>query len=91
MRIPTSIGFGIAGGILSGYILYRFLERFKVDDTKAIVLFLCIGFFLVSIEARLNGIVGFSGLIAIMALGICFRSKNPEQAQEISAGFPSSG
>ncbi len=87
MRIPTSIGFGIAGGILTGYILYRFLERFKVDDTKAIVLFLCIGFFLVSIEDRLNGLVGFSGLIAIMAMGICFRSKNPEQAQAISAGF----
>lgn len=85
IRIPTSILLGIAGGLSAGYLLHLFLK--KTERTKSMILFLCTAFMLVTIEDQMNGLIGFSGLIAIMAAGVIFARLSSEQAQALSAGF----
>lgn len=85
IRIPTSILLGIAGGLSVGYLLHLFLK--KTERTKSMILFLCTAFALVTIEDQMNGLIGFSGLIAIMAAGVIFARLSSEQAQALSAGF----
>lgn len=85
IRIPTSILLGIAGGLSAGYLLHLFLK--KTERTKSMILFLCTAFALVTIEDQMSGLIGFSGLIAIMAAGVIFARLSSEQAQALSAGF----
>ena len=87
LRIPTSILFGILAGGVLGFLLFRFLRRFSLNPMKELLLFLCIGFLLVTVENAFTGFVGFSGLIAVMAMGLAFAEKSPEKARVVSSGF----
>ncbi len=87
LRIPTSIILGIAGGIVIGLALSLFIAKTKLDDTKTIILFLCTAFLLVSAEDAMTGTVGFSGLIAVMAMGMAFAAKASEKGKSVSSGF----
>ena len=87
LRIPTSILSGILAGVLAGTGCSVFLHKAKTGTARTIMLFLCISFLLVTLEDLMTGIIGFSGLIAIMAMGIVYAKKDPAKAGEISAGF----
>lgn len=87
LRIPTSILLGIAGGAVVGILLAAFVEKTKLSNEKAILVFLCTAFLLVTAEDAMTGVIGFSGLIAVMAMGMVFAAKSGGTAQKISAGF----
>lgn len=87
LRIPTSILSGILLGALSGYCLHRFLRRAVVNPVKRLIVFLSMAFLLVTLEDSATGIVGFSGLIAVMAMGMMFARKSGKDAEELSAAF----
>ena len=87
LRIPTSILFGLIAGILIGFILHKLFEKANVDPTKIIIVFVCISFVLVTIENAAAGIIGFSGLIATMMLGITFASRSEKKAKSVSEGL----
>ncbi len=87
LRIPTSIILGIAAGYILGHLLYLFIERTDIDSTRSMVVMLCIGFLLVTLEDLMDSAVGFSGLIAIMTMGLVYREENGFRAEKISAGF----
>lgn len=87
LRIPTSIILGIAGGALAGYLLHLFFERVRMADTRKIIVFICAAFLLVAAENLFPGAVGFSGLIAVMAMGMMFAAKSGEHARMLSFGF----
>lgn len=87
LRIPTSILFGLIAGILIGLILHKLFEATSIDPAKTIIAFVCISFVLVSIENAATGIIGFSGLIATMVLGITFANRSEKKAKTVSEGL----
>ncbi|MBQ2203897.1 MAG: cation:proton antiporter [Oscillospiraceae bacterium] len=87
IRIPTSVIFGIAGGLFVGFLLHLLLKKVDMDSLRLLILFLCIAFALVSVEDLLTGVVGFSGLLAVMAAGVIFAKLSKERAKALSSGF----
>lgn len=87
VQIPTSIIFGLAAGLLVGGILVRFFNKIYINDTQKVIILLSISFIFVTIEGSLSGAVGFSGLLAVMAMGAQLKNKNEELAKEMSGKF----
>jgi NhaP-type Na+/H+ or K+/H+ antiporter len=87
IRIPSSILLGIAGGMGLGYAMHRFLSRIELSIVKTLILFLSASFLLVTLEDAMDGIVGFSGLIAVMAMGMMYARKAGKKAERLSQVF----
>ena len=87
MRIPSSILLGIAGGIAAGYVLHMFLSKVNLSSEKTLILFLSVSFLLVTLEDSMTGFIGFSGLIAVMAMGMMFARNSGKKAERLSKGY----
>lgn len=61
--------------------------RFHIRDTGKVLVILSVAFLLVSLEDRLQGKIGFSGLLAVMAMGILLQEKKYEVAKRLSGKF----
>ena len=85
LRIPTSILFGIISGIVIGYVLCKFYRLLKLSTGIELASMFAIGMVLITIERMMTGVVGFSGLLAIMALTATIRHIKPEMADKYSA------
>lgn len=83
--IPVSIILGIAAGIASGLILHIIFTKIHIRDTVKLLITLSVSFILVTLEDF--GKPAFSGLIAIMAMGIALTLKTPVQAKRLSAKY----
>ena len=87
LTIPTSIVFGLLGGAIAGLLLSFFFQRFHLRDSVKVMLILSISFLLVTAENYIKGNIGFSGLLAIMALGATLRQKKYELSRRLSLKF----
>ena len=85
IRVPISILLGVVIGCIMGYVLTICFEKLHIRDSEKIILILSIAFILVTMEDRLENTVPFSGLIAVMVLGITLQGKRKEVAQRLSA------
>lgn len=85
LRIPTSILFGIVSGIVLGYVLCKLYRLLKLPIGIELASMFAIGMVLIIIERIMTGIIGFSGLLAIMALTATIRYIKPEMADKYSA------
>ncbi|MFQ5454255.1 MAG: cation:proton antiporter, partial [Candidatus Zixiibacteriota bacterium] len=83
--IPVSIISGILIGLISGFILYKFFERYNPRATKRLLVILGISIILVNFEHVLENIVPFAALLAVMAIGFIILEKNEYMAHEISS------
>ncbi|MBS4461508.1 cation:proton antiporter [Aerococcaceae bacterium zg-B36] len=70
LGIPSAIVLGIAVGFLLGRLMQWLFKRISIASFEKIVLLLVVSFCLVSIEDVMTGIVKFSGLLAIMTMGM---------------------
>lgn len=86
-RIPSSILLGIAGGVFCGYYLSRLFSCFHMRDSIKVIIILSISFFLVSLEDAVSGLVGFSGLIAVMVMGITLAKFLPIAARRLGMKY----
>ncbi|MGN0370462.1 MAG: cation:proton antiporter [Butyrivibrio sp.] len=73
--IPGSIISGIVVGILAGILLVLFFKKIHMRDSVKLLVILSLSFLFIELQNRLEGIVPFSGLLAIMTLGIVIRQK----------------
>lgn len=87
LTIPTSIIFGLIGGILSGLILSSFFHKFHIRDSGKVIIILSVSFLLVTLEQDLSGYIGFSGLLAVMALGATLQRKKNTISKRLSGKF----
>lgn len=85
--IPVSIVLGLALGILSGMLLSRFFARFHMRDTTKVILLLSISFLFVTGEDALKQFVPFSGLLAVMSMGIALKVKKKTVSDRLSLKF----
>ncbi|MEI0447306.1 cation:proton antiporter [Brachyspira intermedia] len=91
IKIPTSIIFGLLLGIIIGFILSKFFTKFHIRDSAKVVIILSISFILVSIENSISnlfgGIIGISGLLAVMSIGAYLKKSKEELSKRLSLKY----
>ena len=87
LAVPVAIITGIIVGALCGFLLTKIFTHFKMRDTTKVGVILSLSFLLVSIEKGLEGTIGFSGLLAVMALGVVIQHQTSKVAVRLSRKF----
>lgn len=85
--IPTSIILGLLAGILVGWLLSLLFTKIHMRDTEKVLILLAVSFFFVTAEKWFTGIIGFSGLLGVMALGATLQYKKHVVAKRLSEKF----
>ena len=83
--VPVSIVLGAAFGLLIGFVLARFFERFHMRDSVKVVILLALAFLLVALKDVIP--VPFSGLLAVLGAGLGLRRWRLVVAQRLTAKF----
>lgn len=89
LQIPTSIILGLGGGLVLGYVLTEILKRVPTAHATIVVLLLGLSFLLVTLEDWITGPVAFSGLLAIMMLGLMVQRKLPRETLDLRVAMSS--
>ena len=87
IKIPTSIFFGISVGFLCAILLIYLFRKIHIRDSLKVIIILNISFLLVTFEHSLTGIIGFSGLLAIMSIGTGIQAKNTMLSKRMSIKY----
>ena len=87
LSIPASILTGVAAGLLLGWLLAQWFRRVHMRDSVKVVILLSLAFLLVAAEDALEGIVPFSGLLAVMGAGVGLQRWRSVVAQRLSLKF----
>lgn len=87
VQIPVSIITGLLVGFLLGYLLSILFSKIHMRDSKKVIILLSLAFLLVELENILEKIVPFSGLLAIMAVGVSIKEKNTNLAKRLSSKY----
>jgi NhaP-type Na+/H+ or K+/H+ antiporter len=85
VNIPVSVVLGCVIGGAIGAVLARLFAKSDMRTAAKTIALLCVGFILVSVEDRLTLKITFSGLIAVMAMGVMLAKKSPEIAESLSS------
>lgn len=84
LNVPIAIVLGIASGLVLGLILVWFFKKVHIRDTIKVIIICAICFGLVAVEELLDGIVGYSGLLATITIGIVITSRYKVLAERLS-------
>jgi NhaP-type Na+/H+ or K+/H+ antiporter len=87
LQIPASIISGVLIGVTIGLGLYLFFKKIHMRDSVKIIIILSLSCLLLTLQNKLEGIVPFSGLLAIMSVGITIYQKNSKLAGRLSAKY----
>lgn len=87
IKIPTSILFGISVGFLCAVLVIYLFKKIHMRDSLKVIIILNISFLLVTFEHSLTGIIGFSGLLAIMSMGAGIQGKNTILSKRLSVKY----
>ena len=87
LQIPVSIVLGIVAGVIVGMVLVKFFRMFHMRDSVKLLIILSFSFLLIELQNQLEGIVPFSGLLAIMSLGIVIKRKYDILAKRLSGKY----
>lgn len=87
LQIPVSIALGIVAGVIVGMVLVKFFRTFHMRDSVKLLIILSFSFLLIELQNQLEGIVPFSGLLAIMSLGIVIKRKYDILAKRLSGKY----
>ncbi|MGI4967209.1 cation:proton antiporter [Clostridioides difficile] len=87
LQIPVSIILGVIVGAVIGIYLAVFFKKVHMRDSAKGVLLLSISFLMISLETALEGIVSFSGLLAVMSIGIFLQIKYRVVARRLSIKY----
>lgn len=86
-EIPISIILGVVMGLLLGWLISLYFRKVHVRDSAKVIILLSQAFLLVAVEKRLEHVVPFSGLLAVMAVGIAMLRFYPVLARRLSVKF----
>ncbi len=84
LNVPIAIVLGIVSGLVLGLILVWFFKKVHIRDTIKVIIICAVCFGLVAVEELLDGIVGYSGLLATITIGIVITSKYKVLAERLS-------
>lgn len=86
-QIPVSITVGILTGALTGLMLCWFFRKIHLRDSLKVLILMSVAFLLLETETRLKTMLPFSGLLAVMAMGIAIYSRYTILAARLSQKF----
>ncbi len=81
LTIPLSIVLGIVGGLIIGILISKLFCIWNTTVTMQTLILLSVSFFLVGIEDVIKPIIPFSGLLAVMACGVCVQKKRQQYVE----------
>lgn len=87
-QIPCSILLGILAGVMAGFFIHWLLKLLPSPSLKVLLL-LSAALLLTALETALKGSIAFSGLLAVMSMGIVIQKKEMMTAQVLSKSFSS--
>lgn len=87
VKIPISIVLGIVVGVGVGFALYLLYKKLHIRDSIKVLILLSAAFVLLALEESVERYVPFSGLLAVMAIGVIILQKSPEVAERLSAKY----
>lgn len=85
-EVPLSIFTGVVFGVVVGAIMSWFFKQFHLRDSLKIIILLSVSFLLVALEDLLVNFP-FSGLLAVMVIGVMILGNLPLAAGRISSKF----
>ncbi len=85
--VPVSILLGAAVGLGLGVALAAFFKAFHMRDSVKVVILLSLAFLLVAAQDALGGLIPFSGLLAVMGMGLGLQRRRGEVALRLSSKF----
>lgn len=86
LQIPMAIVVGVSVGLFMGWALAAFFKKIHLRDSTKVLMMLSVAFVLVSLEDFLKNMIGFSGLLAVMAMGVALQTppKTAEGKQSVA-------
>ncbi|MFI3241446.1 MAG: cation:proton antiporter [Alphaproteobacteria bacterium] len=87
LSVPSAIMLGLVVGIIFGMILLLLFNKTNFNNSQKTLILLAVSFVLVTIEHSNCLKIGFSGLLAVMALGATIAKKNCNVASKLSEKF----
>ena len=87
VNIPISIVTGIVIGLIAGYLLVIYFNKFHMRDTIKVAMVLGVCFILTFLEDKFGSMIPFASLIAVMALGLMIKRQKQELAVRLSAKY----
>lgn len=87
LRIPTSVLLGGAAGVVCGALLAAFFTSRHMRDSVKLLILLSVSFLLVSAEALFTGMIGFSGLIAVIICAAVLGRKVPAASARLCGKY----
>lgn len=86
-QIPVSILTGMIAGVVTGLLLAVLFAKLHMRDSGKVVVLLSISFLMVALENSFKGVIPFSGLLAVMSMGIALQKKRPVVAERLSVKY----
>ncbi|MFA9466576.1 MAG: cation:proton antiporter [Velocimicrobium sp.] len=87
VQIPVSIITGIIVGAAIGILLALFFKKVHMRDSIKVIILLCISFLMITLQNAVDGFVPFSGLLAVMSIGIALQRKRQIVAERLSGKY----
>lgn len=87
VEIPLAIIMGILVGFFTGWLAQRFYRNFNMADTSKVIMLLSLSFLMLTLEDLIVDFIPFSGLLAIMALGLSINQSYPELAHRLAIKY----
>ncbi|TVS04882.1 MAG: sodium:proton antiporter [Cyanobium sp. PLM2.Bin73] len=89
IRLPVGLALGAAAGAGLGWLLIRWIARFRPQANRQVLLILALSLLLLRLQERINGLVPFTGLVAAIALGVVILELRDDLAHPIAAKLAS--
>lgn len=87
VQIPLSIITGIAVGLGIGLLLAFYFKKVHIRDSLKVVILLSLSCILVSQQDAIGEYVPFSGLLAVMSMGVAVQKKREPAAVRLSVKY----
>lgn len=87
VKVPFSIVIGIGAGFVTGLILGFLFKSLHMRDSAKVIILLCVAFALDAFESNFGNLIPFSGLLAVMTMGVGLQKNRKEAAGRLSAKF----
>ena len=87
VQIPVSIVTGVIGGVFVGVMLGIFFGKVHIRDSIKVIILLCISFLMIALQDAIKVVIPFSGLLAVMSIGIALQKRKQVVADRLSQKY----
>ena len=84
IQLPISLLLGVLLGLLVGWVFAYVFKRYRIRDSKKILLLLSAGIFLLLLEDFLSSRLPIAALLGVMAIGVVLTDRRPELAERLA-------